>query len=134
MTSSSRRRVGRIVLGSILLFTGASHLTIGRREFRAQVPKWLPGGVDDVVVASGVAELALGGALVTTKRHPALVGLAAAAFFVAIFPGNISQFVNRRDGFGLNTDLARGLRLLGQPALVAWALWSGGVFERRSQQ
>ena len=59
--------------------------------------------------------------------HPFLVqwaGLAAALFFVAIFPGNINQFVQGIDAFGLDSDSARFIRLLFQPVLVIWALWS----------
>ena len=118
----------RIVLGVFLLLAGISHLTWEREEFRAQVPSWLPLDVDFVVVVSGLVEIALGLALLALVRHRPLVGLATAAFFVAIFPGNIAQFVEQRDAFGLDTDLARGVRLLFQPVLVLWALWSTGAW------
>jgi hypothetical protein len=61
----------------------------------------------------------------------------AAAFFVAIFWGNISQYVNGVDAFGLDTDTKRLVRLFFQPALVAWALLSTGAWSawrsKRSQ-
>lgn len=116
--------VGQASLGAVLLSTGVGHLTTKRQEFRAQVPSWLPVDVDKVVVVSGLAEVALGSALLATWRQPArrLLGRAVASFFVGVFPGNIAQFVERRNGFGLDTDRKRALRLLGQPALVAWAL------------
>ena len=114
----------RIVLGAFLLFSGISHLTVARTEFLAQVPTWLPLNGDLVVVLSGIAEIVLGLALIFLVRQRVLVGLAAAAFFVLIFPGNISQYVNRIDAFGLNTDQARFNRLFFQPVLVLWALWS----------
>jgi uncharacterized membrane protein len=118
------RRAAQILLGALLLFTGTAHLTFARTEFRAQVPSWLPLDVDLVVVASGVVELALAVALFATWKQPAraLVGVVTAAFFVAILPGNIAQFTEHRDGFGLNTDVARAIRLLFQPLLVIWAL------------
>jgi uncharacterized membrane protein len=118
------RAVGQAALGTVLLTTGAGHLTTKRQEFRAQVPSWLPIDPDKVVVGSGFAELALGAALLATWRQPArrLVGAAAAGFFVGVFPGNIAQYLEHKDGFGLDTDRKRALRLLGQPALVAWAL------------
>ena len=47
-----------------------------------------------------------------------------AAFFVAIFPGNVAQYLNHADAFGLDTDTKRFVRLFFQPVLVAWALWS----------
>ena len=115
---------GQIILGTLLLFTGIAHLTFARAEFRAQVPPWLP--IDDnvVVVASGVVELCLAAALLSTWRQPArgIVGAVTAAFFVAILPGNIAQFTEQRDAFGLTTDAARATRLLFQPLLVLWAL------------
>jgi uncharacterized membrane protein len=118
----------RILLGAFLIFTGISHLTFTRVEFLAQVPSWLPLNGDLVVVLSGIAEIALGLGLVLLSRQRVLVGLATAAFFVLIFPGNISQYVNRIDAFGLNTDQARFIRLFFQPLLVIWALWATGAW------
>jgi uncharacterized membrane protein len=121
----------RLLLGAFLLFAGVSHLTVSRSEFLAQVPPWVPldGGL--VVVLSGIAEIVLGIALIILPGYRVLVGLVVAAFFVAIFLGNISQYVNRIDAFGLNTDTdtARAVRLLFQPLLVLWALWSTGAWE-----
>ena len=114
----------RILLGALLFFTGITHLTIARTEFLAQVPTWLPVDGGLVVVLSGIAEIALGLALIFLVKQRKLVGLAAAAFFILIFPGNISQYVNQIDAFGLNTDQARFNRLFFQPVLVLWALWS----------
>ena len=111
-------------LGLFLSSAGYSHLTANRIAFQAQVPTWLPMDPDIVVLASGIVEIALGLALLTLWRYRAYVGLVTALFFVAIFPGNINQFVNGIDAFGLNSDLARGVRLLFQPILVLWALWS----------
>ena len=82
-----------------------------------------------MVVLSGIAEIVLGIALIILPRYSVFVGLVVAAFFVAIFLGNISQYVNRIDAFGLNTDTARAVRLLFQPMLVLWALWSTGAWE-----
>lgn len=118
------RLLGRTVLGSFLLFAGITHLTIAREEFTAQVPEWVPLEEDTVVVASGVAEISLGAALLALPRQRSLVGWVVAAFFVAIFPGNISQYRTRTSAFGLDTDRARGIRLLFQPLLVIAALWS----------
>ena len=123
------RTVARVLLGGALGFAGVGHQTVAREEFRAQVPRWLPLDPDFVVVASGVVEVALGAALVLAPRRlrPA-VGWAAAAFFVAIFPGNIAQWADRIDAFGLNTDAARFGRLFFQPVLVVWALWATGAW------
>lgn len=117
------RTVARVVLAGFMLFAGVAHLSFARTTFYAQVPPWLPLDPDFVVIASGVVELALGAALLfwTTRRRT--VGWLLAAFFVAVFPGNISQFVTQTDAFGLDTDLSRGIRLLFQPLLIVWALW-----------
>ena len=119
----------RILLGANLLFTGTAHLTFSRAEFLAQVPPWLPLDGDLIVVLSGIAELALGLALITLPRFKVFAGLLTGLFFIAIFPGNISQYVNQVDGFGLNTDQARFTRLFFQPLLVLWALWATGGFQ-----
>ena len=115
----------RVGLGAVLIGAGASHLTVARRAFRAQVPDWVPLDADTTVLASGVAEIALGSALVfAPAKHRAAVGKVAAGFFAAVFPGNVSQWVNRRSAFGLDTDRKRFARLFFQPVLVAWALLS----------
>lgn len=120
------RTVARCVLGAALVVAGVGHLTAQRAEFQAQVPSWMPVDADLVVVVSGVVEILLGVALVAAGSRAAPVGVAAAAFFVIIFPGNVAQFVEQRDAFGLDTDTERFVRLWFQPLLVAWALWSTG--------
>ena len=127
--SSVLRTIGRIVLGLFLVFAGISHLTFARQEFTAQVPEWVPASKDVVVLASGVVEISLGAALVLLRQRRVSVGWLVAAFFVAVFPGNISQFATHSDAFGLDSDRARGIRLLFQPLLVAWALWSTGAWK-----
>ena len=129
--ASPLQHVARIVLGAFLLFAGISHLTFARQDFQAQVPDWVPADKDFVVIASGIVEITLGGALITLGRFRIPVGWIVAAFFIAIFPGNISQFITRTDAFGLTSDAARGIRLIFQPLLVLWALWSCGALRRR---
>jgi uncharacterized membrane protein len=122
------QRAGRIALGSFMVFAGISHLTFARDEFRAQVPDWLPVPPDVTVLASGVVEVALGASMILLTKRRAVVGLLLAAFFVAIFPGNIAQWLGHRDAFGLTSDRARFVRLFFQPVLIAWALWSTGAW------
>ena len=112
-----------MLLGSALIYTGILHLTTSRLEFQAQVPPWVPFSPDYIVLASGVVEILLGLALASLRRRKE-VGIATALFFIAIFSGNISQYVNKVDAFGLDSDQARFIRLLFQPLLVLWALWS----------
>ncbi|WLP89098.1 doxX protein [Gordonia sp. NB41Y] len=126
-TRQSRGRgIARVALGSVLGLAGIGHLTFQRNEFQAQVPTWVPLGKDATVLASGGVEIALGSALIALPRHRRLVSAIVAAFFVAVFPGNIHQYRNHIDAFGLDTDGKRLARLFGQPALVAWALAAGG--------
>lgn len=122
------RAVGRVLLGAFLTFAGTGHLTFGRAEFQAQVPGWVPLEADLVVVASGVVEVALGLALMLLPRWKVPLGWVTAAFFVAVFPGNIAQYVEGRDAFGLDSDAARLVRLFFQPVLIAWALWATGAW------
>ena len=128
------RAVARIALGSALVFAGIGHLTFARQDFQAQVPDFVPFGPDVTVLASGVVEIALGSSTVFLKRRRAAVGLVLAAFFVAVFPGHLARLINHRDAFGLNTDQARATRLLFQPVLIAWALWSTGAWSALRRQ
>lgn len=122
------RTFARWILGAALVFAGVGHLTFARQSFVAQVPQWLPLPVDLVVVASGVVEIVLGLSLILLARYRVAVGWIVAAFFVAVFPGNIEQFVRGTDAFGLDSDIARAVRLVFQPVLVLWALWSTGAW------
>ena len=123
------KTIARMLLAAFLIFAGISHLTFARVDFRAQVPVWLPLEVDFVVLASGVIEILLGLALVSASKHLPKVGLVVALFFVVIFAGNINQYVQGIDAFGLNTDEARLIRLFFQPLLVVWALWSSNALK-----
>jgi uncharacterized membrane protein len=120
------RTVARWALAGAMVFAGLSHLFWARREFRAQVPDAAADllGEDGVVVASGVVEVMLGASLVALPASRRTIGWILAGFFVAVFPGNIEQYVKRRDGFRLDTDTKRLVRLFFQPVLVAGALWS----------
>ncbi|RZU66100.1 putative membrane protein [Microterricola gilva] len=125
------RTIVRVALGVALTVAGVGHLTFAREEFQAQVPPWLPLDPDLVVVLSGIAEITLGGALVLLAKRRVPVGWAVALFFVAVFPGNIGQWLDARDGFGLDSDGARFGRLFFQPLLVAVALWSTAAWRDR---
>ncbi|PJZ67456.1 hypothetical protein CH371_05405 [Leptospira wolffii] len=128
IATTRTQSVFRFILGAFLFTAGIGHLTWQRREFLAQVPTWLPMDGDLVVVLSGLVEIALGLSLILLYRYKAQVGWIVALFFVLIFPGNISQYMNGISAFGLNSDTSRGIRLFFQPVLVAWALWSTGAW------
>lgn len=125
MKEQTIKNAARILLGANLVFAGISHLTFARKDFRAQVPDWVPLKKDDTVVYSGIAEIALGSAIALAPgKYREDVGKIAAAFFVGVFPGNLSQFTHHRSAFGLDSDRKRFIRLLFQPVLVYWALKS----------
>lgn len=119
----------RVLLGVFMIAAAIGHFTFQRAEFQAQVPNWIPLSKDVVVVLSGVAEISLGLAMLFWKQQRINVGIALAIFYVLIFPGNIAQYTNRVDAFGLNTDGARLTRLFFQPVLIFLALWSTGALK-----
>lgn len=119
------KNISRIALGAFLITAGIGHLTFARKEFQAQIPEWVPLDKDDTVVYSGIAEIALGTAVIATpKKYRKTMGKIVVGFFAAVLPGNIAQYKNRRDSFGLNTDNQRLARLFMQAPLIAWALKS----------
>ena len=122
-------RLPQMVLGFALAYAGVGHLTTSRVEFQAQVPSVFAEYADFVVLASGVVEIALGVGLIALWKYRVQLGWVVAAFFVAVFWGNISQYVNGIDAFGLDTDTKRLVRLFFQPLLVMWALGSTGAWK-----
>jgi uncharacterized membrane protein len=128
--TSLPRTAARLLLGAAMAGAGVLHLTTQREEFQAQVPAWFPVDEDLTVLGSGVAEIALGASFIALPQKKRLVGGLLAAFFVLIFPGNIAQYLEGTDAFGLDTDRKRLVRLFFQPLLVLWALFGGGWSRR----
>ena len=131
--------LARVLLGAILIFAGYAHLTISRVDFLAQVPPWLPMDPQRVVYLSGIVEILLGAALIVLHRQRVYMGWIVAFFFVAVFPGNIAQYMYHRNSFNLNTDGARLFRLCWEPLLWVWPLWATGAWtafrqKRKAQQ
>lgn len=127
--TTTTQKIFRIVLGLFMVFAAIGHFSFQRATFQAQVPDWIPLNKDLVVILSGVVELALGLAMIFWTQQRVRAGIALAIFYVLIFPGNIAQYVNHTNAFGLDTDKARLIRLLFQPVLVLWALWSTGALK-----
>lgn len=130
MKTNLFQKIGRVLLGSFMIYAGTGHLTFLRDDFQAQVPRWLPDNpafMDFVVVSSGVVEIGLGLSMIFNRKYRVETGLVLATFYTLIFPGNISQYTNQIDAFGLNTDQKRLTRLYFQPVLILWALWSTGA-------
>lgn len=120
------RSIARVVLAVVLTAAGVAHLTVLRRGFRIAVPDWATRlfrtDKDTIVVVSGVVEAGLGVALIALPRERHRVGLAVAALFVAVFPGNVHHWRSGRDVPGMDSDAKRFARLFFQPVLVLWAL------------
>ncbi len=125
--TSTLQTIFRILLGTFMILAAVGHMTFQRAEFQAQVPNWIPLGKDLVVILSGIVELGLGLSMLFWKKQRVKVGIALAVFYVLIFPGNISQYLNGVNAFGLDTERARFIRLFFQPVLILWALWSTGA-------
>lgn len=129
--TSLLQNIFRIILAAFMLYAGFSHLTFNRIDFQAQVPDWVPMSKDLVVILSGIVEMALGLGLAFYKKKRAEFGWALALFFILVFPGNVSQYLDGEDAFGvLDSDGARLRRLFFQPVLIAWAIWSSGAWKQ----
>ena len=130
--TSAFQNILRILLGAFMLYAGIGHLTFLRTEFRAQVPTWITidtAFMDFIVLASGVVEIVFGLLMILGGSLKIKTGIELAIFYILIFPGNINQYVNEIDSFGLNTDRQRLIRLIFQPVLIIWALWSTGALK-----
>jgi len=125
--------LSRILLGAFLTFAGTSHLTFARKDFQAQVPDWVPLNKDLTVILSGGAEISLGLALILWAKQKKLTSTVAALFFAAVFPGNVSQYKNRRSAFGLDSDKRRLIRLFFQPILIGWSLYASTALNKKKR-
>lgn len=133
--TTTRQNVARGLLGTFMVVAGTGHLTFARQDFQAQVPDFVPLAKDTVVLQSGVAEIALGLALLLLKgKNRVRMGLGLAAFYVAVFPGNIHQYQQHLSAFGLDTDAKRLARLFFQPVLIGAALYSTGAWQALQRQ
>lgn len=132
--TSLPQKIARLILGAFMVLAAIGHFTIQREEFQAQVPDWIPLSKDLVVILSGLVELILGLSMILWKRKRVWVGIALATFYILIFPGNIAQYLNQTNAFGLDTDNARLIRLFFQPVLILWALWSTGALTAMSKK
>jgi uncharacterized membrane protein len=79
-------------LAGLLAPMGVLHFVVPK-PFDSIVPPALPGKARTYTYASGVAELAVAGALVVPRTRR-LGGLAAAALFLAVFPANVQMAVD----------------------------------------
>ena len=90
------KRSHRIRAGAWAAAFGAAGVLhfVRPKVFDALVPPDLPGSQRDWTYGSGVAELALSAALLSTFARPDFrpaVGMVGAAFLAAVWPGNIKM-------------------------------------------
>lgn len=116
------RTLVRLGLAAFMIGAGVGHF-VATDAFMAQTPDFLPLR-REIILASGVMEIALGLGMALWRDRRRQVGIALAAFYVVIFPGNLYQAIAGTTAFGLDTPVARWLRLLVQPVLIVLALWS----------
>ena len=76
-------------IAALLLGVGTVHF-VAPKQFDDIIPVELPGSPRFYTYASGVAELGIG-ALLLAPRARRFAALAAAALFVAVFPGNLNM-------------------------------------------
>lgn len=125
---SSTQNIFKKILGVFLVCIGISHFIV-QEEFINQVPLWLPLEYDTVVLISGAIEISLGTLLLFLPKQRIGLGWMITTYFILIFPGNISQYVNQKDAFGLDTNELRLYRLFLQPILIGWTLWATGAWD-----
>ena len=122
------KSIARWALAALMVAAGVAHF-IALDSFLLLVPSWVPWPTA-IVWVTGVMEIALGVALVLVPEGAPrrMVGRLLAVFLLAVFVGNISQAISGVDAFGLETDAERWGRLVFQPLLIAWAMWSTGAW------
>ncbi|MER5601946.1 DoxX family protein [Streptomyces sp. NPDC002265] len=114
----SRSERSSLLLAGLLATAGTAHFA-APRPFDATVPRALPGSPRTWTYASGAAELALAAGL-AVPRTRRVAALAAAAFFVGVFPANVKMAVDWRNRPTPQKAAALG-RLPLQIPLVLWA-------------
>ena len=131
--TTTTQDVARYLLGTFMVGAGVGHLTFVRKPFQAQVPDWVPQDKDTVVLESGVVEISLGLLMLFNKRYKVPMGVGLGAFYTAIFPGNLHQYLSSLPALSLDTERKRYVRLFFQPVLIGLALWSTGVFNKKTK-
>lgn len=116
----------RIGLAIAMAFAGAAHLFMPE-PFVQHLPEWVPDR-HAIIYASGIMEVALGIALIWPAGWRQMVGLALAAYLVAVFPANVYVAVESVEVDGQPGGVYPWLRLPFQALFVWLALWTTGAF------
>jgi uncharacterized membrane protein len=128
------RGIARVVLAIAYLIAGIAHVAAPGGFVRI-TPTWVP-FPQQVVVATGLCEIAGAFALLFVPRLYRIAGIAFATYAVCVFPANINHALNNIALGG--TTLSwwyHGPRLALQPVIIWWGLWAAKVtdwpFRRR---
>jgi uncharacterized membrane protein len=113
--------IARGTAGLAALFTasGVVHL-VRPGVFEPLVPRWLPAR-REIVLGSGVAELACAAGLLLPRTRP-LAGWASAALLVGVFPGNVQMALDAQQRRSRARRVGTVARLPLQVPLVRAAL------------
>ncbi len=118
----SPRGAARWGMAIAMAFAGASHLFLAT-PFIQHLPTWVPLRAE-IVLISGLVEIALAFALLLPPRTRRRAGVALALYLVAVFPGNVYVAVFDVDVDGQPGGAYPWVRLPLQLLFIAWALWS----------
>jgi uncharacterized membrane protein len=125
--ASTARAAMRWVLAAFYAAAGVAHL-YAPDKLLAITPSWVP-FAPEVVFLTGLCELAGAAALVTKPLRRA-AGFALAAYAICVWPANFKHAIDSIDLPCVSSSwLYHGPRLLFQPVLVWWALYSAGIID-----
>jgi uncharacterized membrane protein len=121
------RSIMRWLMAGLYVAAGVVHLR-SPDAFLPIVPAFVP-DPRDVILVTGICELA-GGVALVTRRLRWLAGVMLAAYAVCVFPANIKHAVDGVEVAGIPASWwYHGPRLALQPVLVWWALFCSGVID-----
>jgi uncharacterized membrane protein len=118
----SPRGAARVGMSIAMASAGASHLLLPT-PFIQHLPTWVPLRAE-IVLISGLVEVALALALLLPPATRRRAGIALALYLVAVFPGNLYVAVFDVEVDGQPGGVYPWVRLPLQLLFIAWALWS----------
>ena len=111
------------LFGPFFIFAGVMHFVIPR-TYAAIVPDWVPGTREQVVYASGVAEI-VGGAATMHPRTRRFGSLFSIFTLIAVFPANVGMALNANRYEVPGGTVSLWARLPFQALFIAWAVAAG---------
>jgi uncharacterized membrane protein len=125
--ATTARAALRWVLAAFYAAASIAHL-VAPDKLLAITPSWVP-FAPQVILATGLCELAGAAALVTTPLRR-WAGFALAAYAICVWPANFRHAIDGIDLPYISSSWLYHLpRLLFQPVLVWWALYSADIID-----